>query len=197
MKNTFCDASMYPEFAKKVKECRKKLKLTQGEIANKIGCSRQMYNRLEQGYPPIMQYADKLAEILGEEMFSVFSFDVRKYSKERILIYAVIFGVSYEEIAKVIDSTAQYTQAYLEKNTSGYLLQYRSGWDRLFPHMEMIQSARRIGKNSIEVVVDGTKYVLVNQIKTASRERDSIWNLIGKIKQPEDLEKSEELYSRQ
>ena len=178
MKNTFCDASMYSEFAKKIKECRKKLKLTQGEIANKIGCSRQMYNRLE-------------------EIFSVFSFDVRKYSKERILIYAVIFGVSYEEIAKVIDSTAQYTQAYLEKNTSGYLLQYRSGWDRLFPHMEMIQSARRIGKNSIEVVVDGTKYVLVNQIKTASRERDSIWNLIGKIKQPEDLEKSEELYSRQ
>ena len=97
---------------------------------------------------------------------------------------------------KVIDSTAQYTQAYLEKNTPGYLLQYRSGWDRLFPHMEMIQSARRIGKNSIEVVVDGTKYVLVNQIKTVSRERDSIWNLIGKIKQPEDLEKSEELYSR-
>ena len=51
-----------------------------------------------------MQYADKLAEILGEEIFSVFSFDVRKYSKERILIYAVIFGVSYEEIAKTTHS---------------------------------------------------------------------------------------------
>ena len=151
MKNTFCDASMYSEFAKKIKECRKKLKLTQGEIANKIGCSRQMYNRLEQGYPPIMQYADKLAEILGEEIFSVFSFDVRKYSKERILIYAVIFGVSYEEIAKVIDSTAQYTQAYLEKNTSGYLLQYRSGWDRLFPHMEMTKVREELEKTALKL----------------------------------------------
>lgn len=126
-----------------------------------------------------MQYADKLAEILGEEIFSVFSFDVRKYSKERILIYAVIFGVSYGEIAKVIDSTAQYTQAYLEKTHLGTFCNIGvAGID--YSRIWRWSKVREELENSIEVVVDGTKYVLVNQIKTASRERDSIWNLIGK-----------------
>jgi len=58
----------------KIKEFRKKLKITQEELANKVGVTRQTINSLEQGrYNPSLELAHKIKKALKlryiEEVF--------------------------------------------------------------------------------------------------------------------------------
>jgi len=59
----------------RIKEFRAKLKLTQEELANKVGVRRETIIFLEQGkYNPSLQLAHDVAKVLGKKIKDVFVF---------------------------------------------------------------------------------------------------------------------------
>ena len=64
----------------KIREYRKKLKMTQEELANKVEVTRQTINALEQGrYNPSLELAYKIAKVLkAKKIEDIFIFGGRK-----------------------------------------------------------------------------------------------------------------------
>jgi putative transcriptional regulator len=64
------------EMKNKVKEFRKHLKLTQDELAQKLGVSRQTINAIENNkYNPTLELAIKIARFLGTPVEQLFLLD--------------------------------------------------------------------------------------------------------------------------
>ena len=54
------DKNMYPEFSQRLKEARKNKKLSQQNVADQIGCSRTLYQQMENGGASAIQHAHEL-----------------------------------------------------------------------------------------------------------------------------------------
>ena len=182
MKRVFYDENVYPELGEKLKERRKLLRLSQEYVSNQLGCKRYVYYLIEHGSSLALRYADKLRKILGDEPFSVFPYDIFKYSRQKLAIYSVLFGVSEEEIAKTFNASVRHIQAYLRSDEPGYPIHLKDKWDALFPHMDMIQDVKKLGKSSVEVILNGERYILVNQIKSRPLKNDTVWDLIEELR---------------
>ena len=69
------DKNMYPEFSQRLKEARKNKKLSQQNVADQIGCSRTLYQQMENGGASAIQHAHELGNVFGKEIFDVFPYD--------------------------------------------------------------------------------------------------------------------------
>ena len=65
-----------PELITKLKEYRAKLDMKQGELAEKVGVSRETIIRLEKGqYNPSLKLAMDIAKVFGTTVEEIFSFE--------------------------------------------------------------------------------------------------------------------------
>ncbi len=63
----------------RLKELRAQMKLSQGDLAEKLDVSRQTVNSLERGkYDPSLPLAFKIAKVFGQPIESIFTPDERE-----------------------------------------------------------------------------------------------------------------------
>lgn len=164
----------------RIKTIRKKSGLTQEEVAEKIGYSRSMYARIENGLTSPLVYLDKLVEVLGEDIISIFPFDVNSYTNHRLLLYMLLFGVDYNAVGKAFGGmNSSQIKKLIQNPKKKYLLKYKEQIDMLFPKKDEVScydDFTKTGNNSMECIINGKIYVLMNSLGNGSK--DTLLNLL-------------------
>ena len=82
-----------------IRERRKEQKLTQKDIADAMGISRSLYAQIETGVRPPIYHMDDIIKIFGKETMDCFPYDIQDYTNHRLLVYMLVFGVGYKQVA--------------------------------------------------------------------------------------------------
>lgn len=106
------------EFRKKiksrVKEFREEMKLTQKELADQVGVSRQTIYYLERGdYNPSLTLSFKIAEALNKPLNDIFfrvpiiKDKIETLSLKRLKAISKKIGISYNKLASIIEMNGE------------------------------------------------------------------------------------------
>lgn len=162
------------QLSKRIKTIRKKSGLTQEDIAEKIGYSRSLYARIENGLTSPLVYLDKLVETLGEDIITIFPFDINSYTNHRLLLYMLLFGVDCNAVGKAFGGmNSSQIKKIIQNPKKKYLLKYKEQIDMLFPKKDEVpyyDDFTKIGNNSMECVINGKTYLLMNCLGNSSRD---------------------------
>lgn len=156
------DKNMYPEFSQRLKEARKNKKLSQQNVADQIGCSRTLYQQMENGGASAIQHAHELGNVFGKEIFDVFPYDIYRYSNEFILVCMAVFNKDYKEIANTLGCKEAVLKKSLLSEKTIFYLHLKDQIDIIFPDMGIIDSFSRKGRNSVVVKIKGSCFVYMN-----------------------------------
>lgn len=167
------------ELHQRIKELRKKNKLTQKEMADRMGMSRSMYARLESGLSSSLPYLDTIAGIIGEEVKDVFPYDINLYTNHSLLMDILMFGAEYEDVAKKFGMKASKLKRMVFDPKKKYLLQYQEEIDELFPDLEKIGNGKLgiLGQNSVTIDMDGKTYIFLNV--AGNKKKDTITDFVN------------------
>lgn len=163
-----------------IKKKRKEKKLTQKDIADAMGVSRSLYAQIETGLIKPTYYMDDIIRIFGKETMNCFPYDVQDYTNRRLLIYILVFGVSYKDVAQAFHLNINQIRQLVFCKRKKYIIQYKNEIEALFPQMHTIKDYGEIqivGKNSLFVGINGKHYVFPNIIGRR-KEKDTIFDLI-------------------
>lgn len=163
-----------------IKKVRKKKHFTQKKVADTLGISRGLYAQMENGVAFPGYYLDELIGLLGQEIAEYFEYDINYYTNHKLLIYALIFDVSFKDIANAFGLNIDQIRKMVFAKRKKYILQYKDEIEELFPYIHSIQDYGEIeiiGKNSISIIVNGKCYIFPNMARKR-KERDTIFSLI-------------------
>jgi len=165
---------------KYISKVRKKKKLRQKDVADALGISRSLYAQIESGVAFPGFYLDELINLLGEEIAEYFEYNINYYTNHRLLIYTLIFDVSFKDVAKAFGLNINQIRKMVFSKRKKYIIQYKDEIEKLFPYMHTIQDygeIKIIGNNSISIIVGGKCYIFPNMARKR-KERDTIFSLI-------------------
>lgn len=163
-----------------IKKSRKEKKLRQKDVADILGISRSRYSQIENGTVSCSYYIDDIINILGREVMNYFPYDIEYYTNRRLLIYMLVFGVTYKEVAQTFHLKIHQIRQLVYSKRKKYIIQYKNEIESLFPLMHTIKDygeIQLVGKNSISIEIDGKYYVFPNIIGRR-KEKDTVYELM-------------------
>lgn len=164
-----------------IRKIRKNKKLTQTDVANALGISRSLYARIENGLSFPGYYIGDMVSVLGKEIADYYDYDINYYTNHRLLIYILLFDVSFSEVAKTFKLNKNQIRKMVFAKRKKYILQYKNEIEKLFPEMYGIQEYGEIeiiGNNSISIKVDDKYYIYPN-VAGKRKERDTVCSLMA------------------
>ena len=163
-----------------IRERRKEQKLTQKDIADAMGISRSLYAQIETGVRPPIYHMDDIIKIFGKETMDCFPYDIQDYTNHRLLVYMLVFGVGYKQVAQAFHLNTNQIRMLVFSKRKEFIIQYKDEIEALFPQMHTIKDygeIQIIGKNSISIKINKKTYIFL-YIIGKRKGKDTMFSLI-------------------
>lgn len=132
-----------------------------------MGISRSLYAQIETGFRPPIYHMDDIIKIFGKETMDCFPYDIQDYTNHRLLVYMLVFGVGYKQVAQAFHLNINQIRMLVFSKRKKFIIQYKDEIEALFPQMHTIKDygeIQIIGKNSISIEINEKTYIFLNII---------------------------------